>query len=243
MTSLSPTMARDLVAVWWAGVISFASPCFLPVVPVFVVYLTGQAAGSAGTARPPRRWFAVGQAIAFMAAFAAVFIALWGLIGLVGWMAGGYKAWLRIAGGVLLVVMGLHMAGFIHVPLLDKAFRVNYTPDTTSSPSLRRSLLLGLAFGAGWTPCIGAILAAVIGLATTHDSVGQGIALLAVYSLGLGVPFILVCAGVGTLLGRLRWLSRHQRAVNIVVGVFMIGVGFLMIADLFKWLATLMPGA
>jgi len=248
MTELSPTLIRDIVAVWWAGVISFASPCFLPVVPVFVFYLTGQGAvraggaGQPGAARP-RRWFAVGQAVAFIVAFAAVFIALWGLVGLIGWVVGTARSWLRVAGGIVLVIMGLHVAGLIHIPLLDRVFRVNYTPDADQAPSLRRSLALGLAFGAGWTPCIGAILAAVLGLATTHDSVGAGVILLAVYAFGLGLPFVIVCAGASTLLNRLSWLTKHQRGVNVVVGLFMIAVGFLMIAGLFGWLARFVPAS
>ena len=248
MTGLSPTWIGDIVAVWWAGVLSFASPCFLPVVPVFVFYLTGQGVAQAktagGTGVPvTRRWYAVGQAVAFMVAFAAVFVALWSLVGLVGWVVGSARSWLRIAGGVVLVIMGLHVAGLIHISFLDRAFRVNYTPDASQAPSLRRSLALGLAFGAGWTPCIGAILAAVMGLATTHDSVGAGAVLLAVYALGLGIPFVIVCAGASTLLTRLSWLTKHQRGVNIVVGLFMIAVGFLMIADLYGWLARFVPGS
>ncbi|MCL2653470.1 MAG: cytochrome c biogenesis protein CcdA [Propionibacteriaceae bacterium] len=247
MEALSPSLIRDMVAVLWAGVVSFISPCFLPVVPVFVAYLTGetvtQAQGVRAAARPNRRWFAAMQAIAFMVAFAAVFIALWSLVGLVGWVVGGFRSWLRIAGGVVLVVMGLHMAGLIHIGFLDRVLRVNYTPDVKQAPTLRRSLALGLAFGAGWTPCIGAILAAVLGLATTRDSMGQGIVLMAVYSVGLGVPFVLVCVGVSSLLARLAWFTKHQRIVNIVIGAFMIIVGFLMIADLFKWLAVFVPGS
>jgi len=249
MDSLSPALFRDMVAVLWAGILSFASPCFLPVVPVFVAYLTGetvaqrQVGGSTGIRQPSRRWFAAAQSVAFMVAFAAVFIALWAVVGLVGWVVGGFRSWLRVAGGIVLVVMGLHMAGLIHIGLLDKVLRVNYTPDVKQAPTLRRSLLLGLAFGAGWTPCIGAILAAVLGLATTHDSVGQGVVLMAVYSIGLGVPFVLVCVGVSSLVARLSWFIQHQRVVNIVIGAFLIAVGFLMIADLFKWLAVFVPGS
>jgi len=232
----------SVMVVLWAGVVSFASPCFLPVVPVFVGYLTGQTvqAGAAVSNRR-KRWSAVSQALIFMAAFAAVFIALWSLIGLIGWVVGGARTWLRIGGGIVLVVIGLHTAGLIKIGFLDKVLQPAYSPDQTQPPNWRRSLLLGLAFGAGWTPCIGPILGAVLGLATTTNSVGQGIILMIVYSIGLGLPFVLVCAGAASVAARMKWFLAHQRGVNIVVGVFLIVVGFLMITDLFSRLAGLLP--
>ena len=237
MSAMSLSLITILI-VAWAGVVSFASPCFLPVVPVFVGYLAGQSAQE-GTAR--RRWSAVAQALIFMAAFAFVFIALWSLIGLIGWAVGGARGWLRIAGGIVLVVIGLHTAGLIKIGLLDRVLQPAYSPDRTEPPNWRRSLLLGLAFGAGWTPCIGPILGGVLGLATTTGSVGEGIVLMVVYSIGLGLPFVLVCAGAGWIAARLKWFVAHQRAVNIVIGVFLIVVGFLMISDLFSRLAGLIP--
>jgi len=222
-------LSLSVMAVLWAGILSFASPCFLPLVPVFAGYLTGQTAASAATRR---RWFAVGQSLAFMAAFTAVFLAYWLLIGLVGWAVGGYKGWLRIAGGVVLVILGLHTAGLIRIGFLDRVLRVNYSPKANEAPSLRRSVLLGLTFAAGWSPCIGGILGAVLGLLTVRGSMGQGVLLLLVYSIGLGIPFVLVCAGVSSVAGRFSWFVRHQRAVNIVIGVLLILVGFLLISNL-----------
>jgi cytochrome c-type biogenesis protein len=233
---MEPLSLVSVLLVLAAGVVSFASPCFLPVVPVFVGYMTG-----AGTPGTRRRWAGAGQALVFMAGFAAVFIALWSLIGLVGWAVGGYHTWLRIAGGVVLVVMGLHTAGWLQIPLLDQVFQVRYTPQQGRQPSLRRSVALGVAFGAGWTPCIGPILGGVLGLATTADSVGAGAALMVVYCLGLGIPFVAVCAGTAGLAARLRWLAAHQGGVSIVVGLLLIVVGFLMMADLFSRLASWIP--
>jgi len=235
MVVLSSSLVSILI-VLWAGIVSFASPCFLPVVPVFVGYLAG-----GREAAPTKRWSAVGQAVVFMVAFAAVFIVLWTLVGLIGYAVGDYRNWLRIAGGVVLVVIGLHYAGLITIPLLDRVLQPHYSPDKARTPNIRRSLLLGLAFGAGWTPCIGPILGAVLGLATTSHSLGTGFLLLSVYSLGLGIPFILVCAGASTLLNRLKWFITHQRIVNMVVGLFLVVVGILMITDLMYRLASLVP--
>ncbi len=228
----------SVMLVLWAGVVAFASPCFLPVVPVFVGYLAGNPAGVT-----QKRRAAVGQALVFMAAFAAVFIALWSLVSLVGWAVGGFREWLRIAGGIILVIIGLHTTGWISIPLLDRVLQVKYSPKQSEAPNLRRSLLLGLAFGAGWTPCIGPILGGVLGLATTSDSVATGVLYMVVFSLGLGIPFVLVCAGASTVAKRLTWFTAHQRAVNIVVGLILVVVGFLMISDLFSKLAGLIPVA
>lgn len=223
----------SVVLVLWAGVVSFASPCFLPVVPVFVGYLAGQ--------NNPRRLTGVSQACAFMAAFTSVFIALWGLVGLIGWAVGGYKDILRIVAGAVLVLVGLHTAGLITIPLLDRVLQPSYCPNRTEAPNLRRSVTLGLAFGAGWTPCIGPVLGGVLGLATTSGSWTTGVLLLAVYSLGLGIPFVLICAGASSLMNRLSWFVTHRRGVNIIVGSFLIVVGFLMISNLLNRLAGWAP--
>ena len=235
--------AVSILIVLWAGVLSFASPCFLPVVPVFVSYLAGQPndTDSEGQVLVRHRWSGVGQASIFMAAFSAVFIALWGLVGLIGYMVGGFQSWLRIIGGIILVIIGLHTTGFISIPFLNRVLQVRYDPNRGEAPNWRRSLLLGLAFGAGWTPCIGPILGGVLGLATTSGSMTVGLIYMVVYSLGLGLPFVLVCAGAGWIGSRMKWFMAHQRGVNIVVGLFLIIVGFLMITDLFSLLAALMP--
>ncbi|MDR1799017.1 MAG: cytochrome c biogenesis protein CcdA [Bifidobacteriaceae bacterium] len=228
-------MTLTVPIVLLAGIVSFASPCFLPVVPVFVGYMTGQAAG----ATTPRRWAAAAQAGVFMAAFAVVFAALWALVGLIGWAAADAKPALRVVGGAILVLLGLHTAGLINIPLIDRPLRAGYHPDPAAPPAWRRSLLLGLAFGAGWTPCIGPVLGGVLGLTTTTDSLAGGLGLLAVYTLGLGLPFVLVCAGATHLTGRLKWFTRHHRGVAWVTGGLLVAVGFLIITDLFSRLSAL----
>jgi len=226
----------SIALVLWAGVVSFASPCFLPVVPVFVGYIAGQKTTTTTT-----RWAAVRQACAFMAGFTVVFIGLWGLVGIVGWVVGDYKDILRIVAGAVLILIGLHATGLITIPVLDRVLAPSYSPNRTDAPNLRRSVMLGLAFGAGWTPCIGPVLGGVLGLATTSTSWGTGILLLAVYSLGLGLPFILVCAGASSVMNKLQWFVTHRKGVNIVVGAFLIIVGFLMISNLLTRLAGLVP--
>jgi cytochrome c-type biogenesis protein len=216
-----------------AGVVSFASPCFLPLAPVFVGYMTGQQAG-----RPGRRGLGLAHAGVFMAAFGLVFAALWALVSVVGWAS---RDGLRIGGGVVLVLLGLHTAGLISLPLLDRSLKPDYRPDHTEAPTWRRSALLGLAFGAGWTPCVGPILGAVLGLAAGADSPGRGLGLLLVYILGLGLPFVALCGGATSLAGRLGWFVRHHQGVSRATGGMLVAVGFLMIANLFSRLAGLVP--
>lgn len=218
-----------------AGVVSFASPCFLPIVPVFVAYLVGT------DAHVSRRRTALAQALTFVLGFSVVFVGLWASIGLVGYLVGDHRDLLRIAGGIVLVVMGLHVAGLVRLPFLERQLRAPMRVDAGQAPTYRRSALLGLAFGAGWTPCIGPILGGVLGLATVGESVGQGTALLVAYSVGLGVPFVLVALGATAVSRRLAWLTRHQGAVGAVSGLFLGVTGFLMITDLFSRLAGLAP--
>jgi len=231
-------MTLTIPLVLLAGIASFASPCFLPVVPAFVGYLTGQTAG-----RDQRRWASVGHSLAFIGAFLAVFIALWLAVGAIGWVVGDFRVWLRIAGGAVLVLLGLHVARLVTIPVLDRVFAVQYSPDGNRPPTLRRSVLLGLAFAAGWTPCIGPVLGGVLGLASTTGSLAYGAALLGVYAVGLGLPFVLVCGGLPGLLGRLRWFTRHRRGVDAVTGGLLVVLGFLIVADLLPRLSALFPFA
>ncbi|MCL2089964.1 MAG: cytochrome c biogenesis CcdA family protein [Micrococcales bacterium] len=218
-----------------AGVVTFASPCFLPVVPVFVGYVSGTAETFRG------RGAAVTQASVFVAAFATVFIALYGLIGLIGHVIDDRQGLLRVIGGSVLIVLGLNFVGLLRLPFLDRTLRVDYTDDMSRPPSVKRSLLLGLAFGAGWTPCVGPMLGAVMTLAATGESAWAGLGLMVVFSLGLGLPFVAICAGASGLAGRLRWFMVHRREVETTTGVLLMVIGFLIIADLTGWLAGRLP--
>ncbi|MCL2466469.1 MAG: cytochrome c biogenesis CcdA family protein [Micrococcales bacterium] len=220
-----------------AGVLAFASPCFLPVVPVFVGYLSGS--GTTETYRG--RGAAVAQASVFVGAFATVFIALYGLIGLVGQVLADRQSVLRVVGGSVVIVLGLNLLGLVRLPFLDRTLRVDYYDDMTRPPTVKRSVLLGLAFGAGWTPCIGPVLGGVLGLAAQSESVWTGLGLMVVFSLGLGLPFVAVCAGATGLTSRLRWFIVHRRGVEIVTGAMLVVIGFLIIANLTGRLAALLP--
>ncbi|WP_116115428.1 cytochrome c biogenesis CcdA family protein [Austwickia chelonae] len=219
-----------------AGIISFISPCFLPIVPVYVGYMVG-----GQDEQPISRRATLLQACAFVGGFSAVFVTLWASIGLVGYALSDYRDLLRIAGGAVLIVMGLHVAGLIELSMLYRTARPIGAPSANGRPTLRRSGLLGLAFGAGWTPCIGPILGGVIGLASVSSTVGEGALLLVAYCLGLGLPFVLVAMGADALHRRMSALRRHTTAIALTSGAFLIVTGFLMVTNLFSRLSGSVP--
>lgn len=218
-----------------AGLASFVSPCFLPIVPAFVGQLVG------GNPQQVSRPAALANAISFVAGFSAVFIALWASIGLIGRSLGPATGGLRVAGGVLLIVMGLHVAGLIEIPALNRVVRVQVRPGQPGQAGALRSGLMGVVFGAGWTPCIGPILGGILALATVSATVGQGVALMLAYCVGLGLPIVLVAVGAVEASERFTWFRRHHVVVSLVSGATLVIIGFLMITNLFAKLAGFVP--
>lgn len=242
MTILSVLLA------FLAGIVSFASPCCLPLVPVYVSYMVG----TTPPGSPDARRVALRQALAFVAGLTVVFVTLWASVGLVGYLLRDYVGILRVVGGAVLIVMGLHVAGLVRLSVLYRQPRApagrlvaaSAGPSgvvTLTAPSYARSALLGAAFAAGWTPCIGPILGGIIGLASLSASVGQGSVLLVAYALGLGVPFILVAVAATEANKRLVWFRKHDAAVSMVTGAMLILVGFLMITNIFARLSGVLP--
>jgi cytochrome c-type biogenesis protein len=238
----------SIAVAFLAGIVSFASPCCLPLVPVYVTYMVG----TTPPGSPSARLVAFKQALAFVLGFSVVFVALWASIGLVGSLLRDYIPLMRVAGGTVLIVMGLHVAGVIRISALYRQVSVptgrvlakSETGDGTvkvMAPSYVRSSLLGVTFAAGWTPCIGPILGGIIGLASLNSSVGQGTVLLIAYAMGLGVPFVLVAVGATAANRRLAWFRKHEAGVSLVTGAMLILVGFLMITGLFIKLSAGLP--
>jgi cytochrome c-type biogenesis protein len=238
----------SIAVAFLAGIVSFASPCCLPLVPVYVTYMVG----TTPPGSPSARRVAFKQALAFVLGFTIVFVALWASVGLVGYLLRDYVGILRQVGGAVLIVMGLHVAGVIRVSALYRQVTIptgrivgkSETGDGTVkvlAPSYVRSSLLGVAFAAGWTPCIGPILGGIIGLASLDSSVGQGTVLLVAYAMGLGVPFVLVAVGATAANRRLTWFRKHEAGVSLVTGAMLILVGFLMITNLFVKLSGVLP--
>jgi cytochrome c-type biogenesis protein len=228
-----------------AGVVSFASPCCLPLVPAYVSYMVGTTTTGPGARR---RSFLHG--LAFVAGFTMVFVAFWASIGAIGYVLADNARIMRQVGGAVLIFLGLHVAGVINVAALWRDVRpmpamrgVGAMAAATSLPGAvpryRRSLLFGSLFAAGWSPCIGPILGGIIGLASVSASVGQGTVLLLAYAAGLGVPFMAVAMGADWVARRLRWVGRHHRAVSLATGIALVAIGLLMITDTLARLATI----
>jgi cytochrome c-type biogenesis protein len=211
----------NLAIAFGAGILSFVSPCVLPLVPAYLVNLVGETALT-GTDR--RRTIA--HAAVFVAGFSAVFTLLWIGIALLGSQGGELVIWLQRVAGLILVVLGMHMVGLITIPFLEQATDLRLEGKTSG---YRRSLLIGVAFGAGWTPCIGPYLALILTILLNND-VASGAVLLVAYSLGLGVPFLLVAGGFGSVRRGLDWVRLHIRAVNTVGGTLVIVMGLLLLS-------------
>jgi cytochrome c-type biogenesis protein len=231
-----------------AGIVSFASPCCLPLVPAYVSYMVG----TTDPGSPQARRIAFKQALAFVLGFTIIFIALGASVGLLGYFLREYTGILRQVGGAILIVMGLHVAGVIRISALYRQVQVptsrvlgkSDSGDGTVkvlAPSYARSTLLGVVFAAGWTPCIGPILGGILALATQSATTGQGLTLLVAYAIGLGIPFIAVAVGATAVNKRLTWFRKHEAGVSLVTGGMLILVGFLMITNLFVKMSAALP--
>ena len=210
--------------------LSFLSPCVLPLVPAFLVNMAGEAALS-GTQRART----LAHALAFVLGFTAVFTALWVAVALVGAFAGEMVYWLQRAGGLLLVVLGMQMLGLIRIPFLARELDLRLEGGTTGLP---RSFLIGLAFGIGFTPCVGPYLGSILTLMLNED-IASGAVLLVAYALGLGVPFLLLAGGLGWARRLARWLASHIRVVNLAGGTLVIVMGLVLVSGQFARLPQL----
>jgi cytochrome c-type biogenesis protein len=210
-----------------AGLVSFLSPCVLPLVPGYLSYMSGFAGREGGPS--PRRAALV--AIAFVAGFTAVFVALGASATLLGSFLREYRQGFVQVGGIFIILLGLVFIGVIRVPWLYREARFHPTPKAGTWGSV----VLGAAFAFGWSPCIGATMGLALTMAAAgggaDGSVGEGAFLLLIYSLGLGLPFVAAGLGVSRLTSTMKWLRRHTRTVNVASGLLLIVVGVLFVTE------------
>jgi cytochrome c-type biogenesis protein len=215
-----------LLIAFAAGVLSFASPCVLPLVPAYIGHMVTV---SAEGPRDSRRMISLLHATSFVAGFSLVFIVFWGSIGLVGFVFLDNARYMRELGGAVLIFMGMHLLGVINIGLLNREYSVD--AGWNGKAGYPRSLAMGMSFAAGWTPCIGPVLGSIIGLGIIGGTVAKATLLLVAYSAGLGVPFLIVALAVDPISARLKRMRPVLAAVPLVSGLLVIAVGVLMLTN------------
>ena len=221
-----------------AGVLSFLSPCVLPIVPPYIAYMGGISLSEAGA----RRGRALLPAVFFVLGLSTVFLFLGFAFSWIGQLFLSYQEWLARIAGVVIVLFGLHFLGVLRIPLLAREARLDAGDRGGSAFG---AYVLGLAFAFGWTPCIGPILGAILSLAATEASVARGTTLLAAYAVGLGLPFLLVAAFLDRAQGLMARLRRHMGAIEKAMGLLLVAVGVAMATGAFSafswWLLETFP--
>lgn len=225
-----PTYSAALIA----GILSFFSPCVIPLIPSYFCFITGLSLDelTAASETSVRRKIFL-STLAFVFGFSIVFIALGASASYLGSLLGEYKALISTIGGHLIILFGLHLTGIIRIPVLEFEKRLHFHQKPLH---FFGTLLIGMAFGAGWTPCIGPILGSVLVLAQQKETVGQAIGLLTVYSAGMAAPFLLLSVGINFLLAFIRRTKMLMRFINPVAGALLVLIGLALVTDTLKLL-------
>ena len=218
-----------------AGLASFLSPCVLPLVPIYIAQLVGHSVYQAtdGQEDRPARLNTFIHSLMFVLGFSLAFIALGATASTLGNLLRTYQFLLRQIGGITLVIIGLHLTGILKVSFFYWQKHFEFRPRRPSYPA---SLLIGIIFAFGWTPCVGLILGPILGLAANGATLRQGVMLLVFYSLGLGIPFLLMGLGLDQLSRLLKWLKPHLGKIEIGTGIVMIVAGLLIFFNLLPYL-------
>jgi len=219
-------------AAFGAGLLSLLSPCVLPLLPTYAAWMTGTSLGD--TRR--RKHSMMRNGLLFVLGFSAVFMALGASASMIGDWVHDSRVWIARIGGIVLLVFGLHMLGVFRIGWLDRTAQVNM-PQRMQAGTGAGSLVVGIAFGASWTPCIGPILASILTLAASSARPGDGVTLLGVYSLGLAVPFLLSTLFIERFLQHRRRITSWLPVIERVSAVLVIGIGVLMLTGMFDRLA------
>jgi cytochrome c-type biogenesis protein len=229
-----------------AGLLSFLSPCVLPLVPPYLCFLGGTTFDQLTSEdETPSHVYTtvVMSSVAFVLGFTTVFVILGATATAAGQLLAANLTLLAKIAGVVVIIAGLHFLGVIHLPILHREAR--YHSDSRPE-GLVGAYVIGLAFAFGWTPCIGPVLGAILAVAAGEDSVRQGVSLLFVYSLGLGIPFVVAAIAIRPFLSTMQRFKRHLATVEKVLGGFLVLTGILFLTDamtlISSWMLELFPG-
>lgn len=216
-----------------AGLASFLSPCVFSLVPAYIGYLGGRAAG--GEVTENNRFITFTHGLAFVLGFSLVFITLGVATSTLGRLLFDLRFILSKVGGIVVIIFGLHMIGVFRIKFLEYDTRVQQLPDRKWG--YLSSALMGVFFSAGWAPCVGPVLGAILTLALNGGSVSTGVSLLSAYSAGLAIPFLIAALGVGWVSVTLRKYGRVMHYVEVAMGVILVIIGFMLFSGIFERIA------
>jgi cytochrome c-type biogenesis protein len=214
-----------------AGLLSFLSPCVLPLIPSYVTFITGLSLEDLHRARQA----SLTHAILFIAGFTVIFVSLGATATALGQVLNYQRLWISRVGGVLIIVFGLYMLGVFNVAAFSRERRFHIA---NKPVGYLGTFLVGIAFGAGWTPCIGPILGSILTYAASEPGIGRGVGLLLAYSLGLAIPFLVAAIALERFMGFFQRMKRHMLWVTRTSGVLLIAIGVLMVTNYFTILAS-----
>lgn len=233
------SQSLGLFVAFSAGLLSFLSPCVLPLVPSYATFITGMSLDEMETEEARARRTALVHGLLFVAGFTAVFLALGASATFLGGLMRYASTWVERIGGALLVLFGAYLLGILRLPGAGREWRMHLAEKPAGYLG---TVLVGVTFGAGWTPCIGPVLGGILTLAATRGSVGQGVGLLAVYSAGLAIPFIASTLLIQRFLTAFRRMRAWLPWINRVSGALLVAMGLLMLTGRFSWLSAQLAG-
>jgi len=214
----------------FTGLLSFLSPCILPLIPSYVSYITGISYDELASLESRRKNMKITllHSIAFVAGFTIIFDLLGATAFLAGSILSQHLDSIRIAGGVFVIIMGVFVMDVVRIPFLQQEAKLHLK---TRPAGYAGTVAIGMVFGAGWTPCTGPFLGSMLTLAANADTAGKGITLLTFYSLGLGIPFVLSAIAISAFLSTFNKLKKYLRAIKITSGIILIIMGVLLLMD------------
>jgi cytochrome c-type biogenesis protein len=222
------TEAVSFPAAFLAGLLSFFSPCVLPLIPAYFTFITGYSLEELTEGNIEIRKKVILSTISFVLGFSVVFILMGGSASYLGGLIYKYKNLIRIIGGVLIIILGIHLTGVFRIRSLEFEKRIQIEKKPIH---FLGTFIVGMAFGAGWSPCIGPLLGSILIVAGSQETIGQGMVLLGVYSAGLALPFVIISVFINFLLVFMKRASRVLKYVNVVAGILLILVGLVLVTN------------